>query len=77
MSLHGNGLLASRYNYSLQQLLAAVYPEYDWLPWKFLNCPVNYFGNVQNDIKFVDWAGLQLNVKELSDWYKVKTVVSV
>jgi hypothetical protein len=52
-----------------------MYPEYDWLPWKFDNCPRNYWASLQNQRKFMDWAASQLNIKEMSDWYKISVQV--
>ena len=62
---------------SLSKLLANVYPEYEWLPWRFSKCPQNYWGDVNNQKKFVNWAGKELKIKELSDWYKVTNQVEI
>jgi hypothetical protein len=51
--------------------LLAVYPEYQWLPWKFDISPRNFWGNVENQRKFVEFAAKQLKIKDLSDWYNV------
>ena len=59
------------HNRSLFTVLTSVYPEYEWLPWKFSKVPVNYWNSVENRKKYMDWAGEQLGVKELSDWYNV------
>jgi hypothetical protein len=67
----GGGLLRHKYNGSHTQLLIAVYPEYEWLPWKFTQSPKNYWIDIQNKKKFLDWAGKQLGIKEPSDWHKV------
>jgi hypothetical protein len=69
--LGGGHLLHSKYNSSLPLLLAEIYPEYDWLPWKFSVCPHNYWDNKENQRKFMDWAGKQMNVNDMSDWYNV------
>ena len=66
----GNSILA-QYNSSLQSILQDLYPNYNWLPWKFENCPRNFWKDIQNQRKFLDWVGNQLNIKEMSDWYKV------
>jgi hypothetical protein len=54
-----------------------VYPDYDWLPWKFDVCPRNYWENINHTRKFMNWAAQQLNVKEMKDWYKVSHNVKV
>jgi hypothetical protein len=76
MEQGGTGLLG-KYNGSPSHLISGVYSEYAWLPWKFDKCPRNFWGEVKNQRNFMDWAGKQLNVKDMSDWYKVsKKVVS-
>jgi hypothetical protein len=59
------------------QLLSEIFPNYNWLPWKFQKCPKGYWDNVKNQRKFLDWASNELKVKEMSDWYKVSTKVQV
>jgi hypothetical protein len=49
-------------------LLAKVYPEYDWLPWKFPKVPQKFWDDVKNQRKFMEWAEKQLHV---TDWHKV------
>ena len=67
--LHGRTLL---YRYSsLYQLLSTVFPDYNWEPWKFNKIPRNILDDINTQRKFLEWAGKQLNVKEMSDWYKV------
>jgi hypothetical protein len=70
----GLGLL-NKYDSSILQLLATVYPEYEWLPWKFPQCPRNYWDSIDNQKNFMEWAGKQLNIKEMSDWYSVSIKV--
>ena len=67
--------LLDKYNWSTSQLLSSIYPHYDWLPWKFRVCPSSYWDDVNNQIKFVNWAGKELKINEMSDWYNVKMEV--
>jgi hypothetical protein len=69
------GRLLNNYNGSPALMLSTVYPEYDWLPWKFDKCSVGFWGDLNNQRKFLDWAAPQMNIKELSDWYKVSEKV--
>jgi hypothetical protein len=72
----GGAKLLNKYKDSPLRMLSTIYPEYDWLPWKFNEpCPPNYWESVNNQRKFIDWAGKQLSVKEMSDWYKVSKMV--
>ena len=67
----GNPLLYAIHGSSFYSMLSSVYPEYDWLPWKFNYLPRNYWDNVNNQKKFMDWAGKELQINEMSDWYNV------
>ena len=52
-------------------LLSSVYPEYPWIPWKWARVPKGYWFNPENKQKFIEWAGKELGIKEMSDWYKI------
>jgi hypothetical protein len=71
----GASLLNSKYKASPSLLLSTVYPDYDWLPWKFAKSAQNYWNDMKNQRKFLDWAAKQLKIKEMSDWLKVTTHV--
>ena len=71
----GGERLLTIHSSSVSKVLSSVYPQYEWLPWKFDNCPRNYWGDVENQQKFVEWAGKELKIKEISDWYKVSNKV--
>jgi hypothetical protein len=66
----GGRSLLKKYN-SHTTLISNVYKEYEWLPWKFPICPHNYWNDVKNSRKFVEWAAKELKIKEMSDWYNV------
>jgi hypothetical protein len=70
-SVGGGSLLKNMYNNSPPRMLINVYSDYDWLPWKFATLPRHYWNDIKNQMKFMDWAEKQLNIKEKSDWYKV------
>ena len=71
--IRGTYLLQTRNSYV--DLLMEVYPEYNWLPWKFVQCPKNYWNDIENVRKYMNWAAIQLNVKDMSDWYNVSSQV--
>ena len=68
----GGGLLKN-YNNSPLQLLKSVYPEENWLPWKFTNAPNGYWDDIENHKIYMDWLGTQLEYKILEDWYNITT----
>ena len=63
--------LLSKYRGSPSALISAVYPEYNWLPWKFDKIQSKYWEDINNQKKFMDWVGNELKIKEMSDWYNV------
>jgi hypothetical protein len=48
-----------------------MFPDYNWLPWKFEKSPQGFWENSENRKKFMNWAAKELNIKEMKDWYKV------
>ena len=60
--------LLSKYNSSPYLLLSAVYPEYNWLPWRFKHTPKRIWEDKNIVIKFMEWAKKELKIKE---WNKV------
>ena len=60
---------------SLFKLLSGVYPEFEWLPWKFDKCPQNYWTDLRNQRKYMDWAAQEFEIKFMSDWYTISNKV--
>jgi hypothetical protein len=56
-------------------LLSMLYPEHKWLPWKFQKS--NYWDTLKNQKQFMDWAGNELGIKKMEDWYKINTYVYI
>ena len=71
----GGNYLLTKYNDSLIQILSAVYPEYEWLPWKFTRTSATYLEDLKGQRQLIDRIAKQYNVKEMSDWYKVSEKV--
>ncbi|GAM17741.1 hypothetical protein SAMD00019534_009160 [Acytostelium subglobosum LB1] len=68
--LRGRGLL-QLHNDSVHQLLQKQYPSYDWLPFKFVNTPKNYWRDIENQKKYMVWLQTRLGIKEARDWYRI------
>ncbi len=47
-----------------------MFPEFEWLPWKF-HVPKGFWNDMNNQRNFVDWVGKQLKYKNREDWYKI------
>jgi hypothetical protein len=68
--LGGIGLFR-KYRFSMHDMLQSVYPEHEWLPWKFAEIPHLYWKDVKHQKRFLEWAFKELSLKEMSDWYGV------
>jgi hypothetical protein len=77
LSALGGQHLLSLYSNSLQSLFAAVYPEHEWLPWRFAGLQKDYWEKTIHQRNFLDRAGKQLKVKVQNDWYNVTDKVCV
>jgi hypothetical protein len=67
----GLDLLKYKYRGSIYDLLSKVYPNYDWLPWKFADRLHNFWDIEKNQTKFMEWATQKLNINKMSDWYQI------
>ncbi len=56
-------------------MVMTVFFEHEWLPWKFAVSPKNYWKSQENRRKFMDWAGRELSIKEMKDWYQISRQV--
>jgi hypothetical protein len=54
-------------------MLAAVFPEQSWDPFRFQSLPRNYWNDVNNQRSFLERIAPQLNVSTLEDWHSIKT----
>ena len=68
---YGSGLLSNQYENSPQKMVKGIYPEIDWLPWKFILSPMNYWDDIQNQKKFMEWLFNELGYTRMEDWYKI------
>ena len=59
--------------YKPYKLLKSVYPEYEWLFWKFVCSPMNSWDNKENQLQYIDWLGEHLGYTTKEDWYKITT----
>ena len=64
-----------KYNDSPYLMLKTLYPDYDWLPWKFTRAPTNFWDDIKMQRKYMDWLFTQLHLKDMNDWYKLSSKV--
>ena len=46
-SIYGATLINTHYNGLLYSALKLIYPNYEWIPWKFQIFPNNYLSNIE------------------------------
>jgi hypothetical protein len=68
----GASILLQKYNYSLVNLLEAIYPNFCWIPWKFSQVSNDFWDNYNNRRKFMDWIAELHEINSLDDWYRLK-----
>ena len=73
----GAGALLKKYQNSPSLLLSKVYPDFNWLPWKFVNNESMGLSNIESEKEYLDWVGSKLNIIEFEDWYKISTKVNI
>jgi len=67
----GGTILNYYYGDSLSQALITLYPNHEFLLWKFNKVPSTFWKNLDNQRKFFDWVAKQLHLKKPDDWYQV------
>lgn len=66
----GRGLL-THYQDSLRKALAAIYPHYKWLPWKFVNTQIGLWRDKTLHREFMDHVAEMLSINGPDGWYRV------
>src|SRR5690349_18669365 len=64
----GGGLISSYYNASPSAALQDVYPEHNWMLWKFTTMPRDYWDKTENQKEFFDRLSVKLGHKGMDDW---------
>jgi hypothetical protein len=64
-------LLNTHYGGSFMRALPHIYPEFDWHMWKFTQVPRRFWADPKNQREFMDWVFKDLDLQDMSDWYKV------
>ena len=52
-------------------MISTVYNEFSWLPWKFFSVPEGFWGDIENQRKFLEIFAKENNLKNMEDWYNV------
>jgi hypothetical protein len=68
---YGISLLVGYYNSSPSLILSSLYPEYNWIPWKFTQVPKNFWNDTNNHKLYIEWLYKELNFNCMEDWYTI------
>jgi hypothetical protein len=71
-ALSSSSILSLKFKNSLFRALYKVYPEFQWLHWKFTIAPDRFWDLQTNRTQFLQWIEEELNIRSEKDWYKVK-----
>lgn len=66
----GGQSLLVLYEDSVSRLLADIYPQHNWMVWKFKDIS-DHWERRKNHKLFFDWLGDQLGYKSIDEWYNL------
>ncbi len=52
-------------------VLSVIFPEYNWVPWKFNRVPTGFWDDIENHKKFFNWVAKEKNIQKPADWQRV------
>jgi hypothetical protein len=64
-------LINNKYDGTFLNLLEAIYPEHEWLPWKFPQAPARFWSQHANQRRYLDWLGNSMGFNSKDDYYKL------
>src|SRR5689334_4332539 len=69
----GRTLVIQYYNGSPPSALQKIYPEHNWMLWRFKCRPFRYWERLESSeaVRMIEWLGDKLSIKHLDDWYRV------
>lgn len=69
---HGGWMmLITYYKGSVIEAVRELYPDEDWLEWKFGRAPDDFWDDVQNRWRYLIWLGEKLGYEKPEDWYGI------
>ncbi len=69
---NSGGSLMMLKKFKLVDLIRELYPNRQWLPWKFKQVYQGYWTIEKNRLLFLNWLEEQLGYSKPEDWYQVK-----
>lgn len=55
-------------------MLSDIYPEYNWVPWKFLKTPKAIVNDPKFMVAMVDFLEKELLITHPGEWYRVSKI---
>ncbi len=68
----GGAMVLRLYGDSLFKALKAIYPEFNWEPWKFTTVSKGFWEDMKNQRDYFEWLKKDLNIRSLADWKYIK-----
>lgn len=59
------------YGDSMSSALRDLYPDYEWIPWFFVQVPNRFWQKSSNQRKYMDWLSDELGDLEPENWYGI------
>eukprot|EP01118_Nematostelium_gracile_P004886 TRINITY_DN15820_c0_g1_i1.p1 TRINITY_DN15820_c0_g1~~TRINITY_DN15820_c0_g1_i1.p1 ORF type:complete len:269 (+),score=66.23 TRINITY_DN15820_c0_g1_i1:109-807(+) len=70
---NGGKLVLEKYDDILFRLLSNVYPNHDWIIWKFDRIPIQVWRSKKDFSSAIHYIEKELRLTALDDWYRVST----
>jgi hypothetical protein len=55
----------------MSKALMTLYPEHNWVIWRFSKVPEGFWDQPENRKAFFEWLAKELKVKDMDGWYRV------
>jgi hypothetical protein len=65
---NGGSFFVEKHRNSLPKIMQSIYPDVEWLPWKFDRFSKGFWNDPQSQRSFFDWLGRKLGYKDINDW---------
>ena len=67
-------VIIKKYGFIIK-FLKSVFPEYEWIEWKFNSVPNGFWSDINNRKKFLEWLKQKLKYEVMEDWYNLTTQI--
>jgi very-short-patch-repair endonuclease len=75
MRKNDGGSLLKQHSSSHINILKSLYPEYQWLEWKFKYTSNNYWKDIDNQKKYIVWLIKKLKYTDKEEWYNITSKI--